>query len=56
MLVARAGQSRLNETAGAVGVFFEIHASLPRPVMAPETGRPLLGSLPRPFMGALFAV
>ena len=46
---------RLNETAGAVRVFLEIHASLPRPVMAPETGRPLLGSLPRPFMWVHFS-
>ena len=46
---------RLNKTAGAVRVFLEIHASLPRPIMAPETGRPLLGSLPCLFMWVHFS-
>ena len=29
----------LHETAGAVGVFLEIHVSLPRPMMAPVEQR-----------------
>ena len=61
LLVALAQGQRLrglHETAGAVGVFLEIHVSLPRPMMAPveNAGSPKAARLDAIYVGTLIAV
>ena len=60
LLVALAQGQRLrglHESARAVGVFLEIHVSLPRPMMAPVEKQVPEGSLPECiYVGCLIAV